>query len=369
MSEAKPKRAIAYPCPACGASQVFDPADGQLTCRYCGHKDPIPETTDGIQEYPYDEYLRAPGRLTKLSEHARDYACSSCGAVITFTGDELSDACAFCGTSVVVQPKESDPLVSPVGIVPFRIPQVQATQCINEWLKHRWFAPNALKRFAGEETISGVYLPFWTYDADTTSHYTGERGEHYWETETYTDTDTNGNTVQRTRQVEKTRWYTASGTVGRQFDNVLVPATTSVHEKHLTKLGPWDLGVLRAYDTAYLAGFKSQRYQVELPDGFAEAKGFMASVIHGDVTDDIGGDEQRVFSVNTSYFNVTFKYILLPVYIGAYRFNDRPYQVLVNALSGQVHGDRPYSAWKITFLVLVILAVAALVYIYVQSQQ
>ena len=205
MSETKPKHAIAYPCPGCGASEVFDPADGQLTCRYCGHKEPVPVGTAAVEEYSYNEYLRAPGPMMKTSEHTRDGTCSSCGAVITFTGEELSDTCAFCGTSVVVQPKESDPLVSPVGVVPFRIPQPQATQCINEWLKHRWFAPSALKKFAGEATISGIYLPFWTYDADTTSNYTGERGEHYWETETYTETDSNGNTVERTRQVQKTR--------------------------------------------------------------------------------------------------------------------------------------------------------------------
>ena len=121
-----------------------------------------------------------------------------------------------------------------------------------------------------------MYLPFWTYYCHTDTAYTGERGEYYYTTETYTETDSSGNSVQRTREVQHTRWDPASGTVSGDFNNVLVPATKAVPEARLNKLEPWDLNALCGYEPGYLAGFRAQRYQIELAEGFDNAKAIMA---------------------------------------------------------------------------------------------
>jgi hypothetical protein len=126
-------------------------------------------------------------------------------------------------------------------VLPFRITQRQAADAIKVWLASRWFAPNALVQLAKQELAGSVYLPFWTYDAYATAHYSGQRGEHYWETETYADTDSQGRRVTRMRQVRKTRWYPASGTVERWFDDILLTATKSVSPLsacHPGTLGP-----------------------------------------------------------------------------------------------------------------------------------
>jgi hypothetical protein len=252
-------------------------------------------------------------------------------------------------------------MVSPEAVLPFGVSQQQANSAIKQWLSSRWFAPNALKRLAYHESISGVYIPFWTYDSQTESSYAGERGEHYYETETYTEQNAQGNTVTRTRQVQRTRWYSASGWVTRAFDDILIPATQSVSRQRLAALEPWDLQLLNPYEPAYLSGYKAQRYQVELPAGFEEAKQVMAETIRGDVRGDIGGDEQRIHQIDTGYSDITFKHILLPVYLAAYRFNQKVYQVMINARTGEVQGDRPYSFWKIFFFVLFWIAVIALI--------
>ena len=302
--------------------------------------------------------------MKALAETALEVKCDSCGASVTFTPPEVAGECSFCGIKIVAQPKSADPLVAPEGLLPFGISSGQSTESVKKWLASRWFAPNALKKFAYHESIDGVYLPFWTYDAHTTSHYTGERGEHYYETQTYTETDAQGNTVTKTRQVQRTRWYSASGTLSRWMDDILVPATKSVSRPRLHSLEPWDLDALKPYEPEFLSGFKAQRYQVELPEGFEEAKLIMAPTIEQDVREDIGGDEQRISHIATSYSAVTFKHILLPIYIGAYRFNQKVYQIMVNARTGEVQGDRPYSFWKIFFFVLFLIAViGVLVYI------
>jgi hypothetical protein len=96
-----------------------------------------------------------------------------------------------------------------------------------------------------------------------------------------------------------------------------------------------------------------------LQEGFETAKAKMAPVIDSDVRCNIGGDEQRVHSVSTAYSAITFKHILLPVWLSAYRFNNKQYQVMVNAQTGEVLGDRPYSIFKITMAVLSGLAIVA----------
>lgn len=350
-----------YPCPACGAILVFDPKEGSLLCPYCGWKEQIPASAEEVQERSYEDYLRPrAGQLEMLAQNALEVQCTSCGAIVTFVPPEVARECDFCGAKIVAQPKSADPTVAPEGVLPFHITQPQATAAVKQWIATRWFAPNALKRFASPDAIDGIYLPFWTYDTNTTSYYTGERGDHYYETDYYTETDSQGNTVQKSRQVQKTRWYSASGTVTRWFDDILIPATRSLPANRLTALEPWDMQELKAYDPGYLSGFKAQRYQVELAEGFEQAKQVAAPVIDSDVRRDIGGDEQRVHNVTTNYSAITFKHLLLPVYAGAYRLNQKVYQVVINGRTGEVQGDRPYSFWKITLFVLSIIFVIAL---------
>jgi ribosomal protein S27E len=366
MAESQPRnlkrKQERFPCPGCGADMVFDPQHNSLSCPYCGRQEPLPVSSGSVEERSYETYLQASAtQLGSLAENAVEVTCSQCGATVSFTPPEVAGLCSFCGATIVAQPKAADPLVAPEAVLPFGISQQQSNEALKTWLSSRWFAPNALKRLAYQESISGVYLPFWTYDAQTESSYTGQRGEHYYETETYSEQDEQGNTVTRTRQVQRTRWYPASGWVRRAFDDILIPATQSVSRQRLAALEPWDLQALSPYEPAYLSGYKAQRYQVELPAGFEEAKHLMAGVIEGDVRSDIGGDEQVVNHIDTSYSDITFKHILLPVYLAAYRFNQKVYQVMINARTGEVQGDRPYSFWKIFFFALFWVVVIALI--------
>src|ERR1044071_3551364 len=355
---APPQKVHRFRCPGCGADLQFAPEGGNLTCPYCGRQERIEPTGSAVEERSYEQYLQTHAdQMGTLAEGALEVACQTCGATVTFTPPMVAGECDFCGSPLVAQPRSADPVVAPEGVLPFRVTQDAATGFVGKWIGSRWFAPNALKKLAAHEGISGVYIPFWTYDAYTASRYTGERGEHYYTTERYTERDAQGNTVERTRQVQHTRWYPASGTVERWFDDILVPATKSLPPDRLGALEPWDLGELTAYDPAYLSGYKAQRYQVNLAEGFELAKQATRPAIDADVRRDIGGDEQRVSNVATQYSAVTFKHLLLPVYVGAYRFQDKVYQVVVNGRTGEVQGERPYSFWKILLLVLFIVAV------------
>ncbi|MBK6523753.1 MAG: hypothetical protein IPG08_16385 [Sphingobacteriaceae bacterium] len=206
-------------------------------------------------------------------------------------------------------------------------------------------------------------MPYWTYDSDTTTSYTGMRGDHYYVTESYRDA--NGKT--QTRQVRHTRWSSASGTVRKDFDDVLICASHSLPTKLTHELEPWDLHELVEHDDRYLAGFLTESYQINIEQGFESAKEIMLDGIRVEVRRDIGGDEQQIISLNADYNNITFKHILLPLWISAYKYADKTYRFTVNARSGEVQGERPWSAWKIFFLVATIIAVIATVIIVAQK--
>src|SRR6185369_911841 len=279
-----------FPCPSCGAHLLFEPRDGFLTCPYCGHKEAIPESAAEVEERSFEQYLQVrPEQLEQLAANALEVQCQSCGAIVTFTPPETARQCDFCAVQIVAQPKSADPTLAPEGVLPFKLTQQQADSNLRQWLKSRWFAPNALKQFARPEAIDGIYLPFWTYDTNTLSYYSGERGEYYYVTESYTERDAQGREVQRTRQVRHTRWYPVSGSVDRWFDDVLIAATTSLPKNRLDALEPWDLPELKPYEPAFLSGFKAQRYQVDLAQGFEQVKQLAGGVIETDVRGDIGG--------------------------------------------------------------------------------
>jgi len=216
--------------------------------------------------------------------------------------------------------------------------------------------------------MQGIYVPYWTYDADTKTRYTGQRGTVYYETRRVR-VNVNGKSQTRTQQVQKVRWRPASGRVARFFDDVLVLASTSLPKTYTDGLQPWDLSALEPYRPEFLAGFRAEGYTVELADGYQEAREIMNRTIARDVRFDIGGDRQRISSMDTDVGKLTFKHILLPVWLAAYKYRGKTYRFVVNGRTGSVQGERPWSVWKIAFATIAaLLAAAAVGYVVAQSR-
>ena len=341
-------------CNGCGANLTFAPGTSTLDCQYCGAKNKIETEHTLVEEVDFEKFLSETQPEADLRE-VHTVNCQNCGASTTLKPDVTSDTCPFCATPLIVKNASSTKLIKPKYLLPFKIERKTASESYIKWLGKLWFAPNDLKHHAQETTdkLVGVYLPFWTYDSDTSTYYTGQRGTHYYVTETYTDS----NGKSQTRQVQRTSWTSVSGNVNNEFDDVLVCASPSLPEKLSTALEPWDLKELNAFDERFLSGFKTESYRIDLRNGFEKAKSYMRPAIERLVKNDIGGDEQSINSLSTTYNKITFKHILLPVWISAYRYNNKLYHFMVNARTGEVQGERPYSAIKITLAILAGLAV------------
>jgi DNA-directed RNA polymerase subunit RPC12/RpoP len=362
---APPNAAPSYPCSSCGARLQFAPGTTVLKCPYCGYEQQIADTGRQVSEHAYAELATLPRKpVAQIAVHV--FQCQKCGA--RTESNLLSQACQFCGAPLVADMTGSGAIV-PEAVLPFVVDRNGMRDEMRKWVKSRWFAPNSLKKVVETEQVAGTYLPHWTYDARTVSDYVGQRGEYYYTTETYT-TEENGQTVTKTRQVRHTRWYPAAGQTRRDFDDVLVPATTHVAPDRLAKLEPWVLSRAVPYQPDFLAGYQALRYDSEPEAGLEAAKQEMAPVIREDCRQDIGGDEQQVHSVNTSYFDLMYKLVLLPVWIAAYLHAGRSYQITVNASTGEVVGERPYSAAKIALAVVAaIVLITAIIVVYVASKR
>jgi hypothetical protein len=340
-----------FPCTGCGGDLLFKPGAAKMECPYCGATVDCPAPTGEVLEHDFESQLASleSGATTTV---VAEVNCDACGANNQLDANQTSGECAFCGTPFVQQPQTAN-VLRPQAVLPFAVTREEGLSHFREWIKGLWFAPNKLKQFARDiSKLKGLYIPHWTYDSDTTTDYMGQRGEHYYTTEHYTDSEGRS----QTRQVRHTHWYPATGRVFVDFDDILIPASDTLPREYVDELEPWDLPQLTPYADEYLSGFQSESYTTDLRAGFALAKEKMAPDIDSKIRWDIGGDEQRILSKTSHYQNITFKYILLPVWISAYRFKDRNFQFLVNARTGEVQGERPYSWIKITLLVIFVLA-------------
>lgn len=357
-------------CGSCGATLHFKPGTRHLKCGYCGATNEIaPDEPVEIRSFDYEEFIKTDGLPVSATLEADVVQCSNCGAHTTLPQGVTAEACAFCNSPLVISKAHHEHILKPHYVLPFLLDDREAESRFRGWLGSLWFAPNALIKNVKQihrEHFKGMYLPHWAYDTRTTTDYTGQRGIHYWVTESYTTTE-NGRSVQRTRQVRRTRWHPVSGTVSCTFADVLVLASQSLTRRVADKLEPWQLTKLQPFDERFLSGFRSETYSVDARTGLQFAKQKMEPIILAAIRGDIGGDEQRISGTDSEYFDIKLKYKLLPVWITAFRFKARVYQIAINASTGEVIGERPYSVSKIVFAVIGALVLLAILWLLMQG--
>jgi DNA-directed RNA polymerase subunit RPC12/RpoP len=354
-----------FPCDQCGADFRFDPAEGKLKCDHCGNEAAIDSRFAGsaIKELDFRAGLDAALPDAEIEE-TRVLSCPNCGAQVEFDDATHSKECPFCATPVVTG-TGTHRHIKPRGLLPFALEERAAQKAMTDWLGKLWFAPGGLQEYARKgRKMAGIYVPYWTFDADTKSRYRGQRGTVYYVTKTVVRDG-------KSRQVreQRVRWTPKSGRVARFFDDVLVLASRSLPKKYTDNLEPWDLAALEPYRPEYLAGFRAEGYTVELDEGFHEARAHMDRVIERDVKFDIGGDRQQIHDIDTTVSDITFKHILLPVWLAAYKYRGETYRFVVNGRTGRVQGERPWSAIKIAIAVVLGLIVAGIAGYFIAQNQ
>lgn len=354
-----------FACERCGADLAFTPDTTSLSCDYCGESFEIEQASadelrDVHKEHDFEAQLREQ-RVGTATADSATIPCLDCGAEMEFEADVVSDRCPFCAATVFADEVKHAARIPPQGLLSFRIGSDNGHDLFHTWKSGLWLTPFGFKDKARESRqapLDGVYVPFWTFDTDVATGYRGQRGDHYYVNESYTAQE-NGRSVRKTRRVRKTRWRRASGQVFNRFDDVLVSGSSAIPDHLARQLTTWDLHELTPPDKAFRVGFKTQAYTLPLEGSFMVAKELMEPAIERTIRGDIGGDLQRIQHKHSRYGNTTFKLVLLPVWISAYRWKGKVYRFVINARTGEIAGERPWSAIKIAALVLLGITIIA----------
>lgn len=350
-----------FECPACGGAAEWSPAKQALVCPFCGTispTQPSAATEGAVHELDLAQALRAIPQTDRGWQTAtRSVKCQSCQAISVFKPDRVAQTCDFCGSPALVPYDEIKAPIRPESVLPFKITDGEMRDKVHDWYRSRWFAPNRFKNRAFTDTIHGLYLPYWTFDAQVAAQWTAEAGYHYYTTER--STDSNGNS--QTRQVQHVRWEPASGALGHFFDDELVPASRGVPGDLLKGLEPFPTGELAPYDAGYVSGWVVEQYQIDLVAAAQQSRVAMDAELRRLCAAQIPGDTHRNLAVTADYSGQTFKHVLLPVWLLNYQYGGTTYRIAANGFTGTLAGNYPKSWIKIAFLVLAILIVLLIV--------
>lgn len=340
-------------CPSCEGVMDFDPATGGLSCPYCGHKETIPvnkEKPESAEELA----LKGADKLENCDWGAatKTVICKACGAESVYDALEIAAVCPFCGSNQVMEAADQNTM-APGGVIPFQVTDKQASGLFRSWIKKKWFCPKLAKESAKAKNFKGVYLPYWTFDASTSSSYKGEYGK---------DKRKKGPDG---KDVLETDWYRVKGTYEEAFDDELVCATTNHNQSMLLGLEPYRTAENKVYKPEYIAGFYAERYALGIREAWEAAKESIRLKLKSNIEREIlrrnHADQVRNLKIDTTYGNMTYKYLLLPVWISSYKYKDKIYQFMVNGQTGKVSGKAPVSVPKVVITIAGVILIIALI--------
>lgn len=356
-----------FECPACGGAAEWSPARKALVCPFCGTVSPMqpPAAAEGaVKELDLVSALRAiPESDRGWQTATRSVKCQSCQAISVFKPERVAQTCDFCGSPALVPYDEIKAPIRPESVLPFQLTASAVRDKVHAWYRSRWFAPNRFKNRAFTDTIHGLYLPYWTFDAQVAAQWTAEAGFYYYTTESYRDSK--GNT--QTRQVQHTRWEPASGALEHFFDDELVAASRGVPADLLRRIEPFPTKQLAPYDAGYVSGWVVEQYQIDLVAAAANSRAAMETKLRQLCAQQIPGDTHRNLQVEADYSAQTFKHILLPVWLLTYQYGAKTFRIVANGFTGTIAGQYPKSWIKVGFLILAILIALLIVLALSQS--
>lgn len=359
--------AIRFPCASCAGPMLFDTESQSLKCQYCGAEQSIENTMDQPQEHPFDQTGEDVTALHDWGTEQQAIHCGSCGGETLIPAGQTATVCVFCGSPKVL-PHNEQHSIRPETLIPFQISRDEALTSFAAWKRKRWFLPNKFKKQKVSSQLNCIYIPYWTYDTDTYSLYSAEVGIYHYRTVTRTRV-VNGKSETYTTTERYTVWHSTRGDYDRYFDDILIPASGHYNTDLLNKLGDFKLSELRPYKPEYLSGFVSERYSVTREQGWESAQDRASGQLEDEIKRKIGGDEIRNLKVRTTYSDITYKHLLLPVWNASYTYKSKPYYYMVNGQTGTVSGHVPRSAIKITLFTLMCMGIVGAIILFIMNQQ
>ena len=317
-------------CPCCGGAVEFDTGAQRLKCPYC-------DTEFDITAMPEDnsnqvEQVSWNSQNSQWNAGEADgmsvYACNSCGGEIVADATTGATSCPYCGNQVVMKGQFSGAL-KPDVVIPFKLDKKAAKAALKKHISTKKFVPKAFLSDNRLEEITGVYVPHWLFTCDTTADasYKAEKIRR-WSDENYNYTETSYFDVYR------------SGNMG--FDNIPVDGSTKMPDDLMESVEPFDLSQAVDFNTAYLAGYLADKYDVTAEECMPRANERIRQSIDDAFKDTVKGyDSVQSQNVNMNVVNGMYKYALYPVWLLNTSWNGNKYTFAMNGQTGKFVGNIP----------------------------
>ncbi len=347
-------------CPSCGWEMAYDEPSAKAKCGHCGAEEAVCE--EGDKEDIDFAAIEADADRQDWGFPTKVVRCAGCDARFIVAADAALLSCPLCSSSQLADTDEA-PGLRPDSAIPFKLDANAAGSRFTQWVQRRRLAPFSMKKEYEAGLLSGVYIPYWSFDAKTKTAYSGQAGDYYRETEQDTHTE-NGQTAAQPKSVKKLRWRFVSGAYEKAFGGIIYSDSREISEDTVRKLEPFKLNELEKFNPRLLGGHFAQRYGEGPGAAWKRAKAYMSGVIRGDVKGIIkrGSDALGALHICPEYSGIKYRLMLLPVWMGSYRYHNKTYRCYINAQTGEITGDAPLSALKIFILIMTALIVLAALY-------
>jgi DNA-directed RNA polymerase subunit RPC12/RpoP len=340
-----------FKCPNCGATVAYDVAAGGIACEHCGYVAPVHSMQVGRTADEFEFTLETISQSDRGWGGERQVLhCESCGAALSIPAGTMSTTCPFCASNQVNLTASLEDSLRPRFLIPFKVKPDQNKRLAASWLGKGWFHPDELVSNAVLRHFIGVYLPFWTFDARVDASWRAQVG--------YERTERHYNAREKRWETRiRIDWRWENGAVRLNIDDLLVTGTSPKHVSHriLKDLYPFQMKDLVTYESDYLAGWRAQAYEIPLTDAWEAGKQAIREQAKRACYQDIPTHHVRNFSMTADLSDESWRYILLPVYLATYKFEERVFQIMVNGQTGTVAGQKPVVWWKVWLVIAAML--------------
>ena len=341
-------------CPSCGAELLYSAEKKKLGCNYCGYHEEVSDATNKVVEQSLGEAVNQAKDFVPEDLGKKVLACQNCGAHFMVDAQQVNASCGFCGSLKVNTEAFKHQYIEPHGIIPFYISRTEAVRSFKRWIKQGFFHPHSLRRINAMDNLHGIYIPFWTYDAQTQSSWNGQAGYHQHE-----NRPQSMNGRRQMQQAPQIRWKSGSGQLNHFFDDVLVVASDSLHQRYLQKILPYRTEEVVNFDPRLLVGWEAEVYNLEVDKAYHTAELVMDHRIRQMCAAQLGGDVQQNLHISSKKHSQTFKHIILPVWLCSYTYKDKVYHFTINGQTGKVSGQKPTSYFKAVLIALAFIGFLA----------
>jgi DNA-directed RNA polymerase subunit RPC12/RpoP len=338
-------------CLKCGGRVEFDILSNQLTCLYCGYTPTTGEERSAAdaEHSLYQVLPTESGHRWAASQ--QQLSCQRCGAVSLWQPEQKAVECPYCASHQLIASEETAALIDPQAIAVMQISEEQAVRRTQEWFGRGWFVPDDLSKAVKKHILHPAYYPFWTFDGVLELHWSCEINEG---------------------SSDAASWVRRSGVETELFNDTLIPGLQRLKFEAMKKLGPYNLMDMVEFKPQYLAGWPALTYDRPLAKASLLARERVVKNLRQQLYDRVAPGRQKrgLKAGGVNWLDMTFKYVLLPLWIGTYHYQGKSYQVYVNGQTGKVSGEKPRDLLKtiliitsavLSFLVvLIFLALAGL---------